>query len=114
MQTEYERYIQALQTDLKEFRHLYQLSIEEFQSRSVEVKKCQNLSPFGSPAKPRKRACLLPSPLRQGKNHASKEKILHKENLDPFSACELPAHDGLVITTTPALRVEVSFVLYSQ
>ena len=41
----YEKYIQVLEVELKKFRELYRQSVEQFEIRCIEVKRCQNLTP---------------------------------------------------------------------
>ena len=118
----YEKYIQVLEVELKHFGELYRQSVEQFETRSIEVKRCQNLTPSPTTANnsKSKRACAMASPLRpsNSKNihQASKRQInlnLPADSVDldiqENTFGHLAVHDDLVVATTPASRTEVFF-----
>jgi len=117
----YEKYIQVLEVELKKFRELYRQSVEQFEIRCIEVKRCQNLTPSPTTANSSKskRACTMASPLRSSNSKnihpASKRQINHNLPADSVDIDNqenifghLAVHDDLVVATTPASRTEVS------
>ena len=116
----YEKYIQVLEVELKKFRELYRQSVEQFEIRCIEVKRCQNLTPSPTTANnsKSKRACAMASPLRpsNSKNiHPASKRQSHLNlpadsvNIDSQENIfgHLAVHDDLVVATTPASRTEV-------
>ena len=41
----FEKYIQVLEVELKQFRELYRQTMEQFETRGIEVKRCQPKHP---------------------------------------------------------------------
>ena len=115
----FEKYIQVLEVELKQFRELYRQTMEQFETRGIEVKRCQKFTPSPTTANNTKgkRVCSMPSPLRPSNSKnihpASKRQI--NLNLPADSDVQknifghLAVHDDLVVATTPASRTEVFF-----
>ena len=116
----YEKYIQVLEVELKKFRELYRQSVEQFEIRCIEVKRCQNLTPSPTTANnsKSKRACTMASPLRPSNSKnihpASNRQTNHNLPADSVDIDNqenifghLAVHDDLVVATTPASRTEV-------
>ena len=116
----YEKYIQVLEVELKQFRELYRQSVEQFEIRCTEVKRCQNLTPSPTTANNAKwkRACAMASPLRPSNSKNLHPTSKRQINLNvPADSVDvdiqenisghLAVHDDLVVATTPSSRTEV-------
>lgn len=115
----YENYIRALEVDLKQFRELYESSVEQFQSRCLEVKRCHKVSPSPDSSNKRKRACSKPSPSASNSRPSTRaenprKQLLQDQPVEELSVSSvLPNHDDLVVATTPATQIQVSRKLVS-